>query len=480
MKLYKILLLLFIIVFLAGVCTQPKSDFTPYFKLLEKALTLEKALVLGQSEFDKIWPGYNLNDFPIGLYNKNEAYLINHPSPGDAFQKTDKKIDQYVLYHSPNKPDVFFGNTSVVFNGCRTSIFKIDKNMSEESFYNLLFHEVFHSFQSNQEIFNKRYGNVLLQPFFPLNDVEFYSLSYIEQMILKDAFISGKNSETKKRIQQYYEVSDKRNSMLDGKFIEFESNVQINEGTATYAGNKGLEIMGFNKKSKQNLLKLINGKTDVPTGFRLRCYGVGRVLAELLDRFSPDWKNKLQPGFTLRGVLQSRVEPLYDARLEDILSEYHYEEIKEEFKTLLEKQAKEREKLKQEIFKPGCLVVRFPGQNFLDMGSIRFDPMNISLVEEQLLCHKSILILGKKDRFSFKLNGQPILTEIAPGNLFLISKIYFTIPKDARMTADGEPISELTENPNVRDFVLDSQSIHMEIHNAEIRKKNSHTVIELK
>jgi len=474
MKPYKVLLLLFVVVFLADACALPETDFTPNFRLLEKAL------VLDQSEFDKVWPGYNLNDFPIGLYNENEAYLINHPSPGDAFQKTDKKIDQFVLYHSPNKPDAFFGNTSVEYNGHRTSIFKVHKDMSEEGFYNLLFHEVFHSFQSNQEIFNKRYGNVLLQPFFPLNDVEFYTFSYIEQIILRDAFISGDDSETKKRIQQYYAVSDKRNSMLDGKFIEFESNVQINEGTATYAGNKGLEIMGFDEKSKQNLLKLINGKTDVPTGFRLRCYGVGGILAELLDRFSPDWKNKLQPGFTLHGVLQSTVEPLYNAELEDILNEYHYEEIKEEFKTLLEHQAGKREKLKKEILKPGYLVVQFPDQNFLDMSSMRFDPMNISLVEEQLLCHRSILTLGKKDRFSFKLNWQPILTEIAPGNLFFISKIYFVIPEDARMTADGESMTEITENPDVKEFVLDSKSINMEIRNAEIRKEDSHTVIELK
>lgn len=474
MKPYKILLLLFVLVFLTDACTQPESDFTPYFKLLENALTLD------QSEFDKIWPGYNLNDFPIGLYNENEAYLINHPSPGDAFQKTDKKIDQFVLYHSPNKPDAFFGNTSVEYNGHRTSIFKVGKDMSEESFYNLLFHEVFHSFQSSRKIFNKRYGNVLLQPFFPLNDVEFYTLSYIEQMILRDAFISGEDSETKKRIQQYYAVSDKRNSMLDEKFIEFESNVQIHEGTATYAGNKGLEVMGFDKKSKQDLLKLINSKTDVPTGFRLRCYGAGGVLAELLDRYSPDWKNKLQLGFTLHGVLRSAVEPLSNDGLEDILNEYHYEEMKEEFKTLLEQQAEERKKQKDAILQPGHLLIEFPDQNFLDMSSMRFDPMNISLVEEQLLCHRSILTLGKKDRFSFKLNWQPILTEIAPGNLFFISKIYFVIPEDARMTADGESISELTENPDVKEFILDSKPIYMEIRNAAIRKEDSHTVIELK
>ncbi len=83
---------------------------------------------------------------------------INHPSPGDLFQKTDKKIHQFVLYHSPKKPDDFFSNTSLEYEGHRTSVFMIDQDMSEESFYNLLFHEVFHSFQKNQDIFNKRYG----------------------------------------------------------------------------------------------------------------------------------------------------------------------------------------------------------------------------------------------------------------------------------------------------------------------------------
>ena len=154
--------------------------------------------------------------------------------------------------------------------------------------------------------------------------------------------------------------------------------------------------------------------------------------------------------------------------------------VKEEFKTLLEKQAEEREKQREAILQPGHLLIEFPDQNFLDTSSMRFDPMNISLVEERLLCHRSILTLGKEDRFSFKLNWQPILTEIAPGNLFMISKIYFSIPEDAQMTIDGESISELTENPNVSKFILDSKSIHMEIHNAEARKENSHTVIKLR
>ncbi|MBD3414089.1 MAG: hypothetical protein GF421_06645 [Candidatus Aminicenantes bacterium] len=474
MKTYRISLLLLILVFFVSSCAQPKSDFDPYLRLLEKALDLD------QSKFNKIWPDYNLNNFPIGLYNENEAYLINHPSPGDLFQKTNRKIHNYVLYHSPKKPDGFFGNTSLEYNGHRISIFMIDQDMSEDSFYNLLFHEVFHSFQRDQEIFDKRFGNVILQPFFPLDDLEFYTLSYIEQMILKDAYLSDKDEQARKKAQQYYMLSEKRNSMLDEKFIEFESNVHINEGIATYAGNKGLEIMGFPESSKQNLFKLINEKIDVPTGFRLRCYSMGRSLAELLDRFSPDWQTNLQPGFTLDEVLRSVVEPLYDVKLKDILKKYHYEEVRNEFKTLLVQQAKKREQQKKDILKPGYMVIQFPSLNFLDMSSMRFDPMNISLVEEQLLCHKSLLILGKKDRFQFKLNWQPILTEIAPGNLFMISKIYFTVPEDAQMTVNGETVSELDDNPDINEFILESKSIQLEIREAWITREDSHSVIELK
>jgi hypothetical protein len=474
MKLFKTVLLYFSLLFWINTYAQSKSDFTPCFELLEKAITLE------QYEFNKIWPGYNLNDFPIGLYNENEAYLINHSSPGNIFKKTDKKIYKYVLYHSEEKPDIFFGNTSIEYNGQRTSIFMVNKDMSEENFYNLLFHEVFHSFQRNLEIFNERYGNVLLQPFFPLDDSEFYTISYIEQMILKDAYISDNESRTREKIQQYYAVSDKRNSMLDKKFIEFESNVQINEGIATYAGNKGLEIMGFPEKSRQNLLKLINDKIDVPTGFRLRSYSVGRILAELLDRFCADWKNNLQEGFFLDDVLKSKILPLDNVKLEDIYKEYNYREVKEEFKTLLEKQSVERKKQKSEILKPGYVLVKFPDYNFLDMSSMRFDPMNISLVEEQLLCHKSILILEKKDRFNFKLNWQPILTEIAPGNLLMISKIFFSIPKDAEITINGKSINKLTEKSDVNELILKSNSINMKINNVEIKNVNSHYVIEMK
>ncbi|MBS3819403.1 hypothetical protein KGY73_07865 [bacterium] len=474
MKPYKIFLSCFIVLFCLNTCTQSQSALTPYLQLLEEALTF------GQSEFDKVWPEYNLGDFPIGLYNEKEAFLFNHPSPGGIFQKTDQKIGNYVLYHSDEKPDEFLANTSIDYNGRRTSIFMVGKDMTEEKFYNLLFHEVFHSFQKTQEKFDKRYGNVMLQPFFPLSDLEFYALSYMEQMILKDAYLSDNERNTREKLQQYYVVSDKRKSMLDKKFREYEWNVQINEGTATYAGNKGLELMGFPEESKQNLFELINDKIDTPTGFRRRCYSVGRIFAELLDRFSPDWKNKLQPGFTLPCVLRSVVKPLYEVKLGDVLQEYQYEKIKEEFKVLLEQQAEERKKQKQEILKPGYVEIEFPDQNFLDMSSTRFDPMNISLIEKQLLCHKSILILEKKDRFYFRLNWKPVLTEIAPGNLFLISKIYFTIPEDAQMTLDGKSVNKLPEKSEVNELILKSDSIHMEAYEGKIRKENSHYIVELK
>jgi len=473
MKHFKILILFLAFLVSFSALAQEKKDFKPYFKLAEEALSLK------ESKYNKIWPGYNLNDFPIGLYNENEAYLINHSSPGDIFKKTGKKIYNYELFHSPQKPKNFFGNTSTEHNGYWTSIFMISNDMTDESFYNLLFHEVFHSFQRKNEIFKRRYGNVLLQPFFPVDDLEFYSLSFLEQKILKDAYLSDDQKLARKKIRQYFAISDKRNSMLDKKFIEFENNVQINEGIATYAGNKGLEIMGFYEKSKENLLYLINKKIDVPTGFRLRSYGTGRILAELLDKFYPDWKNNLQVDFVMSDVLKFKIKPK-NIDLSDIYKEYKYDKIKEEFDELLRKQAIVREKQKNEILKPGYIVVKFPSRQFLDMSSTRFDPMNISLVDKQLLCHKSILTLAKKDRFNFKLSWYPILTEIAPTNLFKISKIFFFMPEDAEITINNNSVEKIPSSLDIKELIIKSKSINMTVKNVFVKKTDSFYILEIK
>lgn len=474
MKRPAILFIMLLLLNTVGTPAQEKTDFGQYFKLLQKALELK------QKDFDKIWPGYNLNDIPIGLFNSNEAYLINHPDPGELFSKSGKKLLNYEIFHSQGKPQNFYANTSTTHNNHLTSIFYISKELSPQGFYNLLFHEVFHTFQKSNVFLKGRYGNIMVQPFFPLDDIEYYSLAYLEQMLLKDALAVNNKEKAIGKIQTYYEVLNRRSTCTEQQFSDYEYGEQINEGTATYAGYKGAALMDFDSYGKEQLNKLLETKITEPTGFRNRCYATGCTLCELLDRFYPDWKNNLTEGFNLTEILKVKIPAGDNSNLEKVYKEYNFPEIKKEFKKLLKEQADIRIKQKEYILKPGYVEIVFPDENFLDMNKFRFDPMNISLIEEGLLYHKRMLILGKSDRFEFTAMGHPVLNKIKPGNLFGISRVYVTLPKDAKLILNLEQTDSLSENKKIDELKVTSGTLNFSLKNAELKKENNKFMIIMK
>ena len=453
---------------------QEKTDFEQYFRLLEKALQLK------QEDFDKIWPGYNLNNVPIGLYSSDEAYLINHPEPGEIFTGSGKKLLNYEIFYSPEKPQNFYANTSIKFSNHLTSIFSVSGERTPQRFYDLLFHEVFHTFQKSNAFLKGRYGNIMVQPFFPLDNLEYYSLAYLEQLLLKDALEIYNKEKSKEKIQAYYEVLSRRSAVTEQQFSDYEYGEQINEGTATYAGYKGAALMDYDLYAKEQLNELLEMKITEPTGFRRRCYATGCALSELLDRFYADWKNNLTEGFNLPDILKIKVPKADNINLENVYKKYSLPEIKKEFKKLLKEQADIRIKQKEYILKPGYVEIAFPDENFLDMNQFRFDPMNISLIEEDLLYHKRMLILGKKDRFEFRAMGHPVLNKINPGNLFTISRVYVTIPEDAKIQLNGTVTEKLLENAEISELNVTSKTLNFSLKNAELKKENKRFLILMK
>ncbi|MCK4244462.1 MAG: hypothetical protein KAX20_02420 [Candidatus Omnitrophica bacterium] len=467
MGLPKRVLCIIILLWPIKLIAQEPSTFQPYLKLLEKALCLHT------EQYQKIWPGYNLNDFPIALYNDKEAYLVNHPSPGQEFQQTKEAIANYPVYHSPQGVPQFRANTSIEYNGSLTSIFQIYEGMPETGFYNFLFHEVFHSFAEGIEGIKGRYGNVLLQPFFPTDNSEYYVLAFIEQQLLKEACLVEDEKKGIEKIQHYYTVHDRRISLADPSFAEFEYEEQIHEGLAEYAGNKGLELMGFKDKAKANLINLLDRKIEAPSEFRGRCYGTGRALAILLDNLYSGWKHNLSSKVNLNDLLRLKIKPAKDTNLDSILAKYEYGQLHKYFSEVLDKQRLIRENLKNKVCQAGCIEIRLPPDTLL---SINFDPWNITMISDSVIYY-NFLILSAKERFKLSLSGHPVITQNTPKNMYAVKKVMIPIPEKMEVLFNNREINELPEKGRFTGLSISAEGISLLIQNGHILKQRGRYII---
>jgi len=444
------------------------SDFT---------VLLERALSLSQEQYDEIWSGYNLNDYAIALYNDREAFLVNHPDPGEDFSETGKTLAGHPLFHADKKIPEFIANTSIDYRGTTTAIFVVSPDMTDQGFYNLLFHEVFHSFARSVEAIQGRSGNLLLLPFFPGDDAEYYSLSFIAQQILKDACAGGDDEAVRELAGQYLAVDDRRTQCADLTFAGYESEEQINEGLAEYAGNRGLALMGYSAESRENLDKKLDLKPDGPPAFRLRCYGTGHALALLLDRFRPGWKTELTRDKSLAGLLQEKVPPAQIADMQDYLAGRGIQTLCGEYTGILAAYRDESLGQFSSITENPHITVRFPDASFARM---YFDPMNIRSVADAVLYHGRFVKLFNEDAgFDLTMNA-PALTDFVSGNLFMVESVRFGLPVSMTAVIDGEDAAVLPESADFESLTLNADGIALTAGSGSIRKQGNSFEIALK
>jgi hypothetical protein len=466
--------LIFLLIFPAVYCyCVEQTDFEKFIRWTEKALDLKQEL------YNTVWQGFDLNDFPIGFFDSREAYLINHASPGTQFQDTGRKVCGAPLYHAEKKPDVFLTNTVLEFNGCSTPIFLVRNDLTEAQFYSLLFHEVFHAFQKGSENLNDRYGDVKIQPFFPLDNSTYYTMAYLEQLLLRDAFCSLKPKTAARKMHQYLAVFQSRTALLDKAFRDFEYEEQINEGTATYVGLRGASLLGYSGYAHNALLNLLEGRTTAPAQFKQRCYGTGAALCFLLDRYSPEWREKLGFGLNLVDIMALRFRDQPLPSLDGVCQTYNCGNLRRAMEELLDNESAERKKMKEAFLQEPYLEIVFPSRQFLDAASMRFDPLDMVLIDRNLLCHKGNLILSSGENFQLRSQEWPIFCRLQPGNIFFISSVLLKMPEDAHLETSGGPESNFPDKGRFLSLHLFSKNIDIRILDAEILKQNGFHILKV-
>jgi hypothetical protein len=285
-----------------------EADFDGVLKTVCEAKNLSACLE------GKIWPGENLLAVPVLIVDrgKKEAVLANHPGNPDGFTPSTRlsRLGLRVLYYPENYPDAAgAANTARRVAGAPTlTVLRESLETpagSTEKAVQLLFHESYHVYQEKIGLHGP---NENLSQAYPRDQARVKALRTLEGRLLFDALQEGKPA--RDILLALLGARSERAGLLEPRFAEFESQMEMHEGLADYTGWKALLLaagmkdyraaldesesfhryQGVNQELSPYLLvlKFVGVRDRIP--LRTSFYHTGCGYAMLLDKVEPDWK----------------------------------------------------------------------------------------------------------------------------------------------------------------------------------------------
>jgi len=228
----------------------------------------------------QLWAGWEHARTPIGFHDHNQAVLYGHPNPGPQFTE---KEGEGVKYHVANpKPLSFTANSSVLLNGIPTATIMWHER-EEETMLGLISHEAFHA---HQMAANCPLGNIAMAMCYPVNDPEIQALAETEATLLSQAL----RSKSLNLVVAALDARKARQALLPRDIADFENEVELGEGLATYIEITSAGPGSSLWQAKVNKLTEIN--KNAWGADRLRFYYSGMAWALLCDQLTEDWQNR--------------------------------------------------------------------------------------------------------------------------------------------------------------------------------------------
>ena len=327
------------------------------------------------------------------------------------------------------------------------------RNYDVEEAILLAIHESFHVFEGDKNRAGAKWRreNSMLISAYPETDVRLSALFNLEGQLLLAALKAQDDKQLKKLLEQFLALRKLRQSAMEARFVDFDKGAESNEGLAEYAGTKAVMIglraaqqkqlnIPFRFANERSFMEdkyaKLNAITETGKNPRLRFYYTGSAQAFLLDRLLPDWKRRVQfESAALQDLLTEAVKfSAADSKTiaEAALREYDFANVmKRETENVAKKQAAKQAILDSVLSQKGRRYV-FDFSASGRMGSTKFfDPMNITMVNEQKRVHTRMLEIGEEGKYAGKFD-QAIVEDLEKRQFITI-----TDASEQQIIADG-------------------------------------------
>lgn len=247
----------------------------------------------------ELWPGFEPLAIPLAIFDGERTLLFRHPRPPSEFAPVAGS--EPTAYAMPGRHPAVTANSSAEIGGVDTATLLADGPRASASPADLAavaLHEAFHVFQRREHPGWSANEGVLL--LYPTDDAEVLAMRRLETAALGRAIAADAAGDAACWARQALAHRRQRFAAMAAEFGAYERATELNEGLASY------------------IQLIASGRTtvEIPEGgfeageIRQRAYVSGPLLALLLDRLRPRWKEELEEddGRTLAQLLDGAVD----------------------------------------------------------------------------------------------------------------------------------------------------------------------------
>jgi len=382
-----------------------------------------------------LWPGFDLTQIPVALYDGRRTILFRHPEPPEGFVAAAGRPGVWIAdgLHKDVR-----ANTASDIGGVLVAVVMLDSLREARTAADgaaVVAHEAFHVFE---RVRHKDWGANEADLFtYPVENADLLQLRRLESEALRRALAADKDGDRKAWAALAMRLRRERYAALGDAGSGYERGTEKIEGLAQLVQTEALG-------TTEGLVRLTPEEFP-PEAVRLRSYATGVAIALLLDDADPGWKAKVESGkpVALDELLSAALVNVQPAEFTAEERDRFSTKAKEDVATLSARRERMRaEFLGQEGWRVSIVA---PADHPLRMRG--FDPMNVQRLSPQEVLHTRWLSLGNETARLEVLNRRCLTLASGPHPLFSgVAQLTVTgLTKEPEVTRVGDKITVRAE-----------------------------------
>ncbi len=263
-----------------GIAGRDDAVFRDVFSLMEEADRLSDS---------RLWPGFFPREIPAALFDGRDTYLFGFGRPPEGFSPVPEKSDVYVFR---GRHEVVLGNRRARLAGTwiATTIpgygpVANHRSATLADIAAVVLHEKFHVYQILRHP-DWRPNDLVLMTY-PMDTAGSLAARRFELEAFRRAVSSAAAEDAAAWVRTGLELRRRRLAGLSPAQGDYERAIQRLEGLAQYVEDRAAGRMGDGDALEDDF---------APRGIRHLGYFEGSWIGQLLDRFDPAWKERIEVG----------------------------------------------------------------------------------------------------------------------------------------------------------------------------------------